>query len=143
MNELSLFNPLFDDGFFGVDFPVFKARSSIMPKVDVKETNEAYTLDMDLPGLTEKNVDISLKNNVLTISSVQEKESKNENEKDAQSPSYLIHERSMISFSRSFTLPEDVKAEDVNAAFKNGVLSVTMPRSKKANETKKIAITAA
>ena len=140
MNELALFNSLFDDG-FGLDLPAFTARNYGVPKVDVKEDKEAYTLEMDLPGRTENDVNISLKDKVLTIASVKDdkadkKEKKEENE-------WLIHERTRTSFSRSFTLPDDVEAEGGNASFKNGVLTVTLPRNKVANEPKRIAITAA
>ncbi len=140
MNELSLFNSLFDDGTFGFDFPVLKTRNYGIPKVDVKEDEKAYTLEMDLPGRSEKDVDINLKDKVLTISSVQEaKTEKNAKEDGA----WLIHERIATSFSRSFTLPDDVECGGVNATFKNGVLTITMPRNKSATEAKKIAITAA
>ena len=69
MNELSLFNSLFDDGDFGFFPAVAKNYSFGVPQVDVKETKDAYALEMDLPGRTEKDVDVDLKDNVLTIAS--------------------------------------------------------------------------
>ena len=135
MNELALFNSLFDDGF---GFPELRKTHFGMPKVDVKQKGDTYVLEMDLPGRTEKDVDLNLKDNVLTISSVQEekKESKKEGE-------WLVHERTSSSFSRSFTLPDDIEGAKITASFKNGVLTITMPRNKALTESKKIAITAA
>lgn len=135
MNDLSLFNSLFDDD--GVSFPrLWNTRTMAVPKVDVKETKDTYTLLMDLPGRTEGDVDLSLKDNVLTISS------STENKKEEKDDTYLIRERSYSSFTRRFTLPDDVQGEAVNASFKNGVLEVTMPRNKAVSETRKIAISA-
>lgn len=132
MNELSLFNSLFDDGLV---FPTIWNKQSFTPKVDVKETKDSYVLDMDLPGRTEGDVDLSLKENVLTISSDKE-DSREEKGKDG----YLIRERTRSRFTRSFTLPDDVQGEAINATFKNGVLEVTMPRNKALAEPKKISI---
>lgn len=135
MNDLSLFNSLFDDD--GVSFPrLWNTRTMPVPKVDVKETKDTYTLLMDLPGRKEGDVDLSLKDNVLTISS------STENKAEEKDDTYLIRERSYSSFTRRFTLPDDVQAECVKASFKNGVLEVTMPRNKAVSETRKIAISA-
>lgn len=140
MNELTLFNRLFNEGDF---FPKSFEATTAVPSVDVKETKDSYVLDMDLPGKTENDVDLSLKDDVLTISSHQEetKEKKSES-KDAEQGEWLIRERRNYSFTRRFTLPQDVNADGVNASFKNGVLTVVMPR-KPITEPKKIAITVA
>ena len=72
MNDLALFNDLFDFGDEGYNYglPSFTFKKAIHgPKVDVKETKDAYTLQMDLPGKTDKDVNIELDRNVLTISS--------------------------------------------------------------------------
>ena len=135
MNELALFNSLFEDG-CGV--PELRKTHFGMPKVDVKQNGDTYVLDMDLPGLTEKDVDLSLKDNVRTISSTHEE--KKENKKNSE---WIVHERTSSSFSRSFTLPDDVEGSKISASFKNGVLTITMPRNKALTESKKIAITAA
>ncbi len=147
MNELALFNDLFDgfedDGYLMPSFNLKKAFVS--PKVDVKEEKDAYTLEMDLPGKTENDINIELDRNVLTISSINktEKEEKKEEKAEAkEAGKYLIKERSYSKFSRSFTLPEDVDSENLTAKVTNGVLSVTMPRKVLA-APKRIAITAA
>lgn len=140
MNELTLFNRLFNEGDF---FPKSFEATTAVPSVDVKETKDSYVLDMDLPGKTENDVDLSLKDDVLTISSHQEETKEKKSEaKDAEQGEWLIRERRNYSFTRRFTLPQDVNTDGVNASFKNGVLTVVMPR-KPITEPKKIAISVA
>lgn len=145
MNELALFNDLFNGFDDDAYLPSFNFKKAFhTPKVDVKENKDNYSLEMDLPGKSEKDVNVELNGNVLTISSEHESkkdenEGKGKNEKDGSK--WLIHERSYSKFSRSFTLPDDVDAARLSANVKNGVLTVTMPRKVLA-ESKKIAITA-
>ena len=142
MNELSLFNRLFNNNDdFGLSFPTF-GTACATPSVDVKQTKDSYVLDMDLPGKTEKDVDLTLKDDVLTISSHEEETKEEQSDKaEKENGEWLIRERRSYSFTRRFTLPQDVNVDGVNASFKNGVLTVVMPR-KPAAEAKKIAITA-
>lgn len=135
MNELSLFNSLFDTAFGGMPD---SWKVTQMPKVDVKEGKDSYALQMDLPGCTEKDVNIEVDHGVLTISSAktEEKEEKKDGEK------WLIRERNSSRFTRRFTLPDDVDQEKISAVFKNGVLNVTMNR-KELPAPKRIAIEAA
>lgn len=139
MNELALFNNLFDgfdeDGLLMPSFSLKKALN--LPKTDVKEDEKSYTLEMDLPGKTEKDVNVELNNNVLTISSANE--DKKEEKSAKKDNKWIIRERSWSKFSRSFTLPEDVDSEKLAATVKNGILTVTMPR-KESTSPKKIAI---
>ncbi len=133
MNELSLL-----DTFFGT--PRFNfGQNTCLPSVDVTESKDSYTLMMDLPGRSENDVDLSLKDGVLTISSVKETSSEKKGEKNEN---FLIKERTISQFKRSFSLPKDIDEENVGATFKNGVLTVTIPRHAQLAE-KKIAITAA
>ena len=146
MNSLALFNPnlaaelwnTMDDDFADF-FPTVTtgAKRGFVPSVDVMETKENYILDMDLPGLTEKDVEINLKNRILSISSKKEEKKVEKKEGD-----WLIKERRSSSFTRKFTLPDDIDADKVNATFTNGVLKITIPR-KTEEVSKKIAITAA
>ncbi len=132
MNTLRLFNPTIssdvfdafnrDLGFLGS----FGSAPAVAPRVDVRETASAYLMDMDLPGLSEKDVEISLKDRVLTIASV--KEAETEEKKADDNGEYLIRERRESAFERQFTLPEDIDAEKVDATFKNGVLSISIAR---------------
>ena len=138
MNELSIFNKFFNGNFFD-DF-AYPARTRV-PSVDVKETKDAYTMEMDLPGKTENDVHIELDNNVLSIESRKEEKNEESGNRDEKG-TWLIRERRVSEFSRRFTLPEDADGENVSASFKNGVLSVNIPR-KAAPEPKKITISAA
>ncbi|WP_294430745.1 Hsp20/alpha crystallin family protein [uncultured Treponema sp.] len=134
MNALSLFNDWLNNDFYGNEG---LCSNSNVPDVDVTESKDAYTLDMDLPGRTENDVSLELNEGVLTISAEKteakqiedktEKHDKHE-EKDAEKPQYLLRERRRTSFRRSFTLPKDIDADGVTAGFKNGVLTVRIPR---------------
>ena len=142
MNSLAFFNPRFTSDLFDVidrnlaDLVPSQATTPVVsPKVDVRETPNAYILDMDLPGMSEKDVEINLKDRVLSISSKMEE--KKEEKKDGD---WLIKERRSSCFSRRFTLPQDIDAEKVTAEFKHGVLSVDIPR-KPETQAKQIAIT--
>ena len=139
MNELTLFNSLFN-GEVGslLNMPVY-THTVFVPKVDVKEDGEAYTMEMDVPGRSEKDVDIELDNNTLTISSKQEEKNEMGETEKEENGRWLIRERRVSSFQRSFTLPEDVHLEALNASFKNGILTVKLPR-RALSQPKKIAI---
>ena len=93
------------------------------PRTDIVEDTEKFTLKMDLPGIRKDEIKISLVENTLTISGDRriEREEKNRN--------YHRVERSSGSFSRSFTLPLTVKAEHIEAGYKNGVLEVYLPKT--------------
>jgi len=98
-----------------------------MPAVDVRETDDSYIVNAELPGLTKKDIDITLEDNVLRLSG--ERRFEKEDERD----DYHRIERAYGSFSRAFTLGGGVDASNVKASFKDGVLTVTVP---KAEETK-------
>ena len=143
MNELALFNNVLNSIF---DDESVSDCSCSTPDVDVKETTDKYTLEMDLPGRTEKDVTVQIDQNRLTISSIEEEKSgevDRKHEADGeQNEKWLIRERSADGFSRSFILPGDVNPEQIAASFRDGVLSVTMPRTE-AVRPKRITIEAA
>ena len=142
MNELTLFDSLFNGEMNSLlNMPVYP-RTVFLPKVDVKEDSEAYTMEMDLPGRSEKDVDIELDNNTLTISSKQEERNEAKETEKEENSRWLIRERRVSSFKRSFTLPEDVNLDALKASFKNGILSVKLPR-RALPQPKKIAIESA
>ena len=143
MNDLALFNDLFNDfGDDGYTMPAFSYKKMFhMPKVGVKENKENYTLTMDMPGKTDKDVDIELNQNVLTVSSKDEVKKEEKSDKKDETK-WLIRERTVSSFKRSFTLPDDVDSEKLTANVKDGVLTVSMPRKALA-QPKHIAITKA
>jgi HSP20 family protein len=104
-----------------------------VPRFDVKETQAAYVINADLPGVKEDELDVSLNGNLLTISGTREDEHREEGE------SYYAMERSHGSFARSFTMPDGVDAESVTADLKHGVLTVRIPKKPEV-QPKRIAI---
>jgi HSP20 family protein len=92
------------------------------PRVDLSETDKAYEITAELPGVEEKEVELSLQERVLTLSG--EKRSEKEEEKKG----YHLSERSYGSFRRSFRLPDDVDEDKIQAAFEKGVMHVTLPK---------------
>lgn len=96
------------------------------PSFDVKETKDAYVICADLPGVREDDVDVSLSGNRLSISGERAQEEKKEDE------TWYAIERRWGSFSRSFTLPEDVDPEHCEATFENGVLKVHLAKHEEA-----------
>ena len=129
MKDLTLFNSLFDDfGFGGYSYPAVHVKTAYQtPKVDVREEKDSYILEMDLPGKTDKDVNVELNKNVLTISSVPEEKPAVKQE-NTESPKWLIRERTPVSFSRSFTIPDDVNTDELSALCRNGILEIKMPR---------------
>jgi HSP20 family protein len=106
-----------------------------VPAVNVEETEKEYVIDVAAPGLDKKDFKVSLDENVLTISS--QKEQSSEEKKEG----YLRREFNYSTFSRSFTLPEDTDASQINAVHKNGVLSIAIPKHEaKAKVSKEIKI---
>lgn len=97
-----------------------------LPPVDIRETDEALTLHAEIPGLTKDDVNITLENNVLTISG------ERKFEKDAKKDNYHRIERAYGAFSRSFSLPANVRTDQVRASFKDGVLTVSLPKAEEA-----------
>jgi len=139
MNAYSLFDSLFDD-MMGTTPSVYTG-SSRTPRVDVTADDKAYYLDMELPGLSEDDITIELDNKTLTIASKEVKETKAD-KKEKEEKKVFIKERRALNFSRTFTLPDDVDFENIGAAFKNGILTLTMPKIE-LPKPKKILISAA
>lgn len=107
------------------------------PAVNVVEKDKSYEITAELPGLDEKNVEVKIANGMLTIRG-EKKEEKEEKRKD-----YFLSERHYGSFERQFQIPPAVDAGKIEAGFKNGVLTVTLPKTAEAQSTeKKIAVKA-
>lgn len=143
---------LFDDfargfGWLGRGFPenrplsrIEGAAPMIMTRVNVAETDDAYEIEAELPGLSEKDIELKVADGVLTISG-ERKEEKEEKKKD-----YHLRERSYGSFQRSFALPQNVVEDKIDAKFSKGVLTIRLPKSEPGAEKpgeKRIAIKAA
>lgn len=103
-------------------FPNEGQKAMFMPDVDVKETPEAYIFKADLPGMKEKDVEVHLTGNRLTI------HGKREEEKREEKDTYFACERSWGSFTRTFSLPQGTFADTARADLKDGVLTVTVPK---------------
>lgn len=129
-------NRLFDDFSRGFDLEPFERRlGTFTPSVDVSENDKQIKVTAELPGMDEKDIDVSLNKDSLTIKG-EKKEEKEEKKKD-----YYRMERSYGSFSRTIPLPVEIDTDKVKAEFRKGVLTVTMPKTEKAiEETKKIPI---
>ncbi|MDR2551960.1 MAG: Hsp20/alpha crystallin family protein [Treponema sp.] len=102
-----------------------------LPLVDVQETSGAYLVEAELPGFDEKQIRVQIEGGKLTIES-----DRNGEKTEEGNDSYLIRERRQLSFSRSFTLPENADPESVSARFKNGVLSLEI--KKRAESAKRL-----
>ncbi|QRK06307.1 Hsp20/alpha crystallin family protein [Archangium violaceum] len=96
--------------------------TNFIPAFEVKETKDSYVFKADLPGIKEDGLDISLTGNRLTISGQRQEEKKDEGDR------HFVYERSFGSFSRSFTLPEGIDVDHVQAELKDGVLNVVVPK---------------
>jgi HSP20 family protein len=113
------------DSFLGRGFGRFMAPMGgewNEPKIDVRETKDELVVEAELPGMDEKDVNVTLNNGVLTMKG--EKKSEREEKKD----DYHLMERSYGSFQRSFRVGEAIEPDKVTAAFDKGVLKVTLPK---------------
>jgi HSP20 family protein len=96
---------------------------SDLPAVNVAETDKEYSIELAVPGFKKEDLHVKLESNILTISA-ETKSEKNEEKKD-----YTRREYSSNSFSRSFSLYDNVKESDINARYENGILYLTLPKS--------------
>jgi len=111
------------------------------PRCDVKETEGAYVISAEIPGVKKKNVAVELEGNILKISGKVEKEMEEKEEgKVGSKERYYLYERSFGSFSRSFSLPEDADLEKVSAKQENGVLSLEILKKKPEPKERRIEI---
>jgi HSP20 family protein len=139
VTPLSMHLPYIDDFFdkFTSNWPfarpsfsnIESTELSLNPKVDIVEDKKAYKLSAELPGLELDNINLDLSDGILTLSG----EKKTEKEEDKEG-NYHMMERSYGYFKRSFSLPPSVEEDKIQAEFKKGVLSITMPKSAKAQQ---------
>ena len=127
-----LFNRVFDNFANDSDWVVDgeAGRRTWLPAVDIKETDDAFVVTADLPGLKKKDIDVSIEDNVLTISGERQFD-------DAAEGATLRRvERAYGTFRRSFTLPRGVESGKVAATFEDGVLALQIPKSELAKSRK-------
>lgn len=133
------FSDLFAPSLFRVDpfwlkeFDNEHAPAPYSPEVDIIETQNSYLLGFDLPGIKKENIQIEVKENVLTVSGERRWETKTEE------PNMRRFERRYGNFARSFTLPSTVDASRVEANYEDGVLEISLPKTQLA-AAKKIEI---
>ena len=118
--------------------PVYGKTEKNIMKTDVKETDNAYELDIDLPGFKKEEVTAKLENGYLTISATKGANNDEQNKEGK----YIRRERYTGTMSRSFYVGEDVQQEDIHAKFEDGILKLTVPKMdpKKVEEKKYISI---
>ena len=133
----SLFNDFFSPWNEGFDDTRLLSRMTKMPAVNIIEKGNHYNISLAVPGLKKDDFKIGVSCNMLTISS--EKEEKKEEKEEK----FTRKEYSYTSFSRSFTLPEDVKQDAIDARYEDGVLNISLPRredAKKVTASKRITV---
>ena len=125
----------FLDNFFEDDFVPRKERN--LMRTDIRELDDKYIVDVDLPGFEKDNIKLSLANGYLSINAKVEKK-----EEDKKHEKYVHRERFFGECSRSYYVGDDIEEKDINAEFKNGILKVEIPKKddKKSNEVKQIEI---
>ncbi|RHV35508.1 Hsp20/alpha crystallin family protein [Ruminococcus sp. OM05-10BH] len=128
----------FDDDFFGKRNPLYGKHAKNMMKTDVRETDDSYEVDIDLPGFKKDEINARLKDGYLTISAAK---GLDKDEKDKKG-NYIRKERYAGSMSRSFYVGDGVKQEDIHAKYEDGILKLSVPKKdqKKVEETSHIAI---
>lgn len=113
-----LLSNIFDDDFF----PTFNARANSMPAVNIRENEKNFLLELAVPGMDKKDLKIDISEDVLTISS----ETRNESEENQDG--YRRKEFSYSSFCRSFYIPDNVSKEKIGAEYKDGILTIELPK---------------
>lgn len=115
-----------------------RGTSAVAPAVNIAESDKAYEISAELPGMDEKSIEVKLANDVLTI------KGEKQEEREEKEKGYHVQERHFGSFERLFQVPVGVDTDKITATFKNGLLTVTLPKAAEAQSpTKKIAIKAA
>jgi HSP20 family protein len=126
---------LFQDFASDYRWPFANGRQAPLPTIDVSETDTEMTVEAELPGVEEQDIDVTVADNLLTIKG-EKKQEKEEKKKD-----YHLTERSYGSFSRSMALPFDADPAKIKASFADGVLKITLPKPAEVKaKAKKIAI---
>ena len=131
-NSFDLFDNFFDADMF------FNNKKNSLMKTDIKETKNSYIIDMDLPGYEKENINLLLEDGYLQVSAKVEKEDHNKEDEK-----FVRRERFYGECTRSFYVGDNIKEEDIEAEFKNGILKIDIPKKEEQieqNETKQIEI---
>ena len=119
-------NDFFDTFFYG--WPTIDSEKEFKwsPRADIHETDTEIILDFELPGIEKNDIKVELKDNTLSVSGERKQDENIENAETRRI------ERHYGKYERTFTLPDTVKSEDVSAAYKNGILTLSLPKAEKA-----------
>ncbi len=126
--HLPRFSNLFDN-IFESELPTFFNNEwvkNVAPSVNIRETKDAYLLDVAAPGFAKENFNVKVEDNLLTISAETRDEKLEEGEK------FTRKEFSQASFTRSFTLPKTINSANIGAGYENGILKITLPKIEEA-----------
>lgn len=120
------------------DMPLSLSQEQFVPKIEVKDTGDSYMVCAEVPGMDEKDINLTLKDNKLIIEGEKKKEWRDED----KSKGYFHSEFSYGKFYRAIPLSDDVDTENVSASYRNGVLDIELKKiPEKASKSKKIEIT--
>ncbi|WPX99193.1 Hsp20/alpha crystallin family protein [Candidatus Megaera polyxenophila] len=108
-------------------------RASLLPKLNISETDNKYFIEAELPGVKQSDLELKLDNNILVI------KGKTEESKESKERNYFMRERYYGSFQRSLTLPNNINENDITANFKDGILNIEITK-KLENSTKNIEV---
>ena len=123
---------LFEDFLGALDRPSDRQRGLVLrPSIDIAESKTAYRISVEVPGVDEKDIDLTLDGDALIVSG--EKRQESEEDEDG----YHRVERSYGSFRRVLTLPSDADPDGISANFRKGVLKIEIPRTKEGNGSRK------
>jgi len=130
MPEYDLFDRMFND--WSVP-SLWMEENVVVPAFDITENEKEYVISGEIPGIDPKDLEVTLSDGILTIQGEKKQESEEEEE------NYHRIERHYGSFQRSFRLPENIKRDELDANYKDGILRLTLPKSKE-SEVKKIEV---
>ena len=121
-HDFDLLDDMFTDQFFT------NLGENTLMKTDIKEKNDKYIIDIDLPGYEKEDIKIEIENGYLMVHA-----KTNQNKEEKEEGKYVRKERYMGECSRSFYIGEDIKEEEIKASFKNGMLKLEIPKKDESN----------
>ena len=124
-NLFDEFDNWMDASFHDVDKALYGKHAKNMMKTDVRETDDSYEVDIDLPGFKKDEVNAQLHDGYITISAAK---GLDKDEKDKKTGKYIRRERYAGSMMRSFYVGDEIKQEDIHAKFENGILQLSIPK---------------
>jgi len=117
-----ILDSFFDDFWKPSDLRLLRLPRIQFPRMDITENESSYTITADVPGYSKDDINIELKNDLLTISS------EIKEEKEEKKEGYILKERTQRSFRRSIRIPEGITPEDISAELTNGILTLRLPK---------------